>query len=411
MRVGAIKANPSWIRCDRSEVPAHRSGSYCSAGWNRRFRPCIRSIVQRGSANITKLDGVAWSLIDFGALSAAELENWRRIRESNSALDSPFFHPAFAGAVHSVFGNVTVAADRDRQVWFPLQVRRRVARPVLTPGADFQGPIAPPGTRVDPLELLRETGLRALQFKFLYEGGDGFTPWIEERKPSPLIDVTGGLEGYLARVGKQGRHKMKRVTNKAARELGDVRLVWNSPDVGLLDELIEIKRTQYEVTGAYDFFALARNRDLVHRLAETRVDGFEGVLSAVYANETLLAAHFGLRDRDVLHWWFPVFSKAYSHVSPGWILLRELIAAAPARGVTRIDLGVGDEDYKLRSMTDSVFVSEGGVTATALQRRLWSARRSAVGQVKSSSVWPGLRSAKNRAIRIVHQGAGSGGRQ
>ena len=347
---------------------------------------------------------MAWSLNDFSALSAAELEKWRLVRESDPALDSPFFHPAFAGAVDAVFGNVQVAINEDRQVWFPLQVRRRVAWPVLTPGADFQGPIAPPGIRFDPHELVRDTGLRALQFKFLHERCTEFDPWIQERQESPFLDVTGGLEGYLARVGKQGRHKMKRVTNKASRELRDVRLVWDSEDAGLLDQLIEMKRGQYESTGAYDFFARPRNRELVHQLAKTSVDGFEGVLSAVYADDTLLAAHFGLRDRHVLHWWFPVFSRQHSHVSPGWILLRELIAAAPTNGVTRIDLGVGDEDYKLRSMTDSVFVCEGEVTATALQKRLRQARRTAVGQLKSSPAWPRLRSAKNRAIRVVHEG-------
>lgn len=347
---------------------------------------------------------MAWSLIDFSALSAAELAKWQQIRDMDPALDSPFFHPAFAGAVHTVFGNVQVATDHDRQVWFPLQVRRRVARAVLTPGADFQGPISAPGVHIDPLEMVRGTGLRALHFKFLQERGPEFAPWIEQRQPSPLIDVTGGLDGYLSRVGKAGRHKMKRVTNKASRELGEMRLVWNSQDSGLLDELIDIKRTQYAGTGAYDFFANPRNRDLVHELAKTRVDGFEGVLSAVYEGETLLAAHFGLRDREVLHWWFPVFSRAHSHVSPGWILLRELIAAAPDTGIERIDLGCGDEDYKLRSMTGSVSVSEGEVTANALQRRLWQARRAAVGRIRTSSVAPRLRSARNQALRVVHDG-------
>ncbi|MGU3499867.1 GNAT family N-acetyltransferase [Mycobacterium sp. C31M] len=346
---------------------------------------------------------VAWRLTSFGALGAAELEKWRQVRESDPTLDSPFFHPAFAGAVNAVFGDVSVAVDEERQVWFPLQVRRKVARPVLTPGSDFQGPIAPPGVIIDPLELLRQTGLRALRFKFLQECNNEFDPWIKERKQSPFIDVDGGLEGYLSRVGKQGRHKMRRVTNKAERELGNVRLVWDSQDEGLLDHLIEIKRAQYRATGAYDFFAMPRNRDLVHRLARTKVDGFQGVLSAVYSDDTLLAAHFGLRDRQVLHWWFPVFSRPHAHVSPGWILLRELIASAPSKGLTRIDLGVGDEDYKLRSMTDSVSVCDGEVAVDALQARLWSAQRAATESLKSSSLWPRLRTVKNRAIRVIHE--------
>ncbi|WP_395309802.1 GNAT family N-acetyltransferase [Mycobacterium sp. AMU20-3851] len=347
---------------------------------------------------------VAWRLVDFDALSAQELEGWRKVRESDPTLDSPFFHPEFAGSVHAVFGNVHVAVDRDRQVWFPLQVRRRVARPVLTPGADFQGPIMPAGTSFDPAELVRDTGLRALQFKFLQGHRADFGPWVQECRPSPFLDVTGGLEGYLGRVGKQGRHKMKRVTNKTDRELGQVRLVWNCADPDLLDQLIEIKRSQYEVTGGYDFFARSRNRHLVHHLAQTKKDGFEGVLSAVYADDMLLAAHFGLRDRDVLHWWFPVFKREHSHLSPGWILLRELITSAPDSDVTRIDLGVGDEDYKLRSMTGSVSVCEGEVTATVLEKRLWLARRAAADRIKSSSLWPQLRTAKNRTIRAIHEG-------
>jgi len=350
-----------------------------------------------------RLASVTWSLIDFSKLGGEELERWRQVREADPALDSPFFHPAFAGAVQSAFGDVRVATDHDRQVWFPLQVRRRVARPALSPGADFQGPIAAPGVSVDPLELVRDTGLRALQFKFLQERGTDFDPWIEERQSSPLIDVTGGLDGYLARVGKAGRHKLRRVTNKATRELGEVRLVWDSQDSGLLDQLIDIKRAQCAATGAYDFFAMPQRRDLVHRLAQTKVDGFQGVLSAVYAGDEMLAAHFGLRDREVLHWWFPVFSRAHSHVSPGWLLLRELITAAPDTGLKRIDLGCGDEDYKQRAMTGSVFVCEGEVTPYALQRRLRQARRTVVGRVKSSSLWPRLRTVKNRAIRVVQE--------
>lgn len=52
-------------------------------------------------------------------------------------MDSPFFHPTFAGAVHDVFGDVQVATHEGQQVWFPLQERRGMARPVGVPGSDF----------------------------------------------------------------------------------------------------------------------------------------------------------------------------------------------------------------------------------------------------------------------------------
>jgi CelD/BcsL family acetyltransferase involved in cellulose biosynthesis len=351
---------------------------------------------------------VAWSLIDFGALGSAEVAKWRQVREADPALDSPFFHPAFARAVHAVFGDVQVVTDdHEHRVWFPVQVSRRVARPVGWPGADFQGPVAAAGVRVDLLELVRGTGLRALQFDHLPEQRAEFAPWVEERHGSPFVDVTGGLDGYLTRVSKAGRDKMaqvRRLTNKASRELGEVRLVWDAQDPALLDRLIEIKRAQYAATGAYDFFAMPRRRDLVHQLAKTNMDGFAGILSAVYAGQTLLAAQLGLRDGAVLHWWFPAFNRAHAELGPGWMLLRELIAAAPITGLTRIDLGHGDEDYKRRAMTGSVSLCEGEVTPDVLRRRLRLARRAAVGRLKSSPLGPPLRAARNRVLRVREGG-------
>ena len=215
---------------------------------------------------------MAWNLVDFGKLGAAELNSWRQVREADPSLDSPFFHPAFAAAVHAVFGNVQVATnDHEDQLWFPVQVSKRVARPVGWPASDFQGPVAAPGVRVDPLELVRATGLRALPFDNIPEQRTEFAPWVEERHPSPFVDTTGGLDAYLSRVSKAGRDKMSQVrrrTNKAGRELGEVRLVWDAQDPDLLDRLIEIKRAQYAKTGVRDFFALPGQQELVHRAPE-----------------------------------------------------------------------------------------------------------------------------------------------
>jgi len=301
-----------------------------------------------------------------------------------------------------LFGNVQVATDDQHQVWFPIQVSNGVARPA-GPGADFQGPVAGPGVRVDLLELVRETGLRALRFDHLFDPRDEFSPWVKDRQLSPLIDATGGLDGYLTRVSKGGRKKMSRVrskTNRARREFGEVRLVWDADEPDLLEWLIKIKRDQYETTGGYDFFATPRHREFVHHLLKTRANGFAGILSAVYAGETLLAAHLGLRDGDILHWWFPVFNRAHADLAPGWLMLRELIAAAPVNGLTRIDLGRGDEDYKRRAMTGADSVCQGDVTPGVLRRRLWQAQRAAAAQLKSTPLGPRMCAVKNQVRRV-----------
>jgi CelD/BcsL family acetyltransferase involved in cellulose biosynthesis len=250
--------------------------------------------------------------------------------------------------------------------------------------------------------------VRTLRFDHISDGRTEFAPWVDEREESPFIDVTGGLDGYATRITKASRDKLSRVrrmTNKATRQLGELRLVWDAQDPHLLDWLIDVKRAQYAATGAYDYFAMPRRRDLVHHLAQTRVDRFGGVLSAVYAGDTLLAAHFGLRDGAVLHWWFPVFDRSHAELAPGWILLRELIAAAPELGVARIDLGPGEEDYKRRAMTGSSSVCHGEVTSNPVRRHLRStgiaARRMAIARLKDSPLKPKLSAMRAAGYRAL----------
>jgi CelD/BcsL family acetyltransferase involved in cellulose biosynthesis len=347
---------------------------------------------------------MGWRLIDFDALAAEELASWQKTRAADPALDSPFFHPAFAGAVHAIYGDVQVATqDRKNEVWFPVQLNRGIARPVGWPGADFEGPVVAPGVRIDPLKMVQDTGIHVFEFEHLSDGRPEFGPWVRAREQSPFIDTTDGLDGYLTRVSKAGRDKMSRVrrrTDKAIRELGEVRLVWHAPDPALLDRLIEIKRTQYHATGEYDFFASPRRRELVHQLAKTEVDGFAGVLSALYAGETLLAAHFGLRDGAVFHYWFPVYNRAHSEMAPGWIWLRETIAAAPGNGVARIDLGKGDEDFKLRAMTGAVSVCAGEIVRHMWRRQLRLTNRATRRQLNATRLGPRLLAARNRVRRL-----------
>jgi CelD/BcsL family acetyltransferase involved in cellulose biosynthesis len=71
--------------------------------------------------------------------------------------------------------------------------------------------------------------------------------------------------------------------------------------------------------------------------------------------------------------------------------LRELVAAAPDLGVTRIDLGRGDDEYKRRAKTGEVMVSQGVVSRNTTYRAVRRARNSLVAAAKASALGPGLR--------------------
>ncbi|MGR6912901.1 GNAT family N-acetyltransferase [[Actinomadura] parvosata] len=304
----------------------------------------------------------------FDALTRAELDEWEEVRAGNPALDSPYFHPGFSAAVHASGRAVHVAVGDG--VFVPHHRDGRLLRPVGWPGADFQGPILAAGTPFRPLDLLGG-GAGGYAFDHLVEGAPGFERYVVTRRPSPYVDVTGGLEGYLGRASKSGRDNMGQARRRAARagrELGAVRFEADSADADALARVIELKRAQYAATGARDHFAEPDRIRLLESLLKTRDPAFGGVLSTLHGGPRLLAAHFGIRSGGVLHWWFPVYDPELARLSPGWILLRELVGAAPALGVTRIDLGRGEDEYKRRAKTGESVVCQGIVTRNPVRR-------------------------------------------
>jgi CelD/BcsL family acetyltransferase involved in cellulose biosynthesis len=341
--------------------------------------------------------------VAFDALTNEELDAWHRLRADNPRLDSPYFHPGFAAAVHASGRPVSVAVGRTDGgavcALMPVHRERSLLRPAGWPAADFQGPVLAAGSTFPPLSLLTD-GIRRVAFDHLLEPLPDFAPWVESIRPSPFLDTSGGLDSYLGRASRSGRDNMgqaRRRTAKAERGLGPVRFAADVVDESALRRVVDLKRNQYAATGARDYFAAPDRLDLLTRLLHTRNTGFGGMLSTLYAGPHLLAAHFGIRSGSVLHWWFPVYDPEFATLAPGWILLRELVAASPALGITRIDLGRGDDEYKRRAKTGEVLVSQGTVTRSSTVRAVWRARDSMLTAAKSSALGPELR----RVVRTL----------
>lgn len=341
-------------------------------------------------------------LVSFDALTAEEIDAWHTLRVANPALDSPYFHPGFAAAVHASGRPVSVVVVRgvagEVSALLPGHREGRRLRPVGSPGADFQGPVLAPDVKLDPKDVLVD-GVREFEFDHLIPQGPGFDPWIIASQPSPYLDTTGGLDGYLARASRTGKDNMgqaRRRAAKAERTSGPVRFDADVVDDAVLARVIELKRAQYAATGGRDYFRQPDRIDLMHRLLHTRDPAFAGILSTLHINDRLVAAHFGIRSDHVLHWWFPVYDPAYAQLSPGWVLLREIVAATPRLGILRIDLGRGDDEYKRRAKTGETLVCEGIVTRSSTRRMLRRACHSTINAAKASPVGPGLRQVTRR---------------
>src|SRR3712207_6884847 len=61
--------------------------------------------------------------------------------------------------------------------------------------------------------------------------------------------------------------------------------------------------------------------------------------STLFPYTTLFrSAHFGMRSRQVWHWWFPGYNHAHARHSPGALLLLEGARAAAEQGHQLVDL-------------------------------------------------------------------------
>ncbi|MHB8466947.1 MAG: GNAT family N-acetyltransferase [Acidimicrobiales bacterium] len=307
-------------------------------------------------------------------LALADLASWERLAGNAGTWASPYLHPGYARAVAATKGGVWAGlARRDGQLVGALPFDRdgRRAAPVGYPTNDLFGAVGELGA-FDLLPFMATVGIRAFRFENVPTEQVAFAPYARRHDQSPFMDVSGGFDAYRGRLSSSGLRRLSdvdRCARRAEQTFGELRLV-HDRDPGTLAQLIQMKTAQYVATGHGDFFANGWASDLLRNLLATQEPGFGGVLSALYAGDRLLAAHFGIRTERVLHWWYPAYDPAAAPFSPGWLLLVRMAAAGTERGWERIDLGRGTEDYKRRAMTGTYSLMAGEVE-TRRSVRAW----------------------------------------
>jgi CelD/BcsL family acetyltransferase involved in cellulose biosynthesis len=205
-----------------------------------------------------------------------------------------------------------------------------------------------------------------------------------------MMDIRGGIEAYHHRLAQQqgvGTAGVVRAVGYALRrmerELGPIRFEPNSRDHAVFEGSIRSKSAQClsKWKARADPFAVGWVRDCLERVFAAQERDFSGVLSALYAGDSLVATHFGMQSGSVCHYWFPSYAPAFAVYSPGLALLHSLARAGSTLGIDFIDLGRGDQPYKSRFMTTAVSLMEGFVCRPAglehlvmPARKLWRSR-------------------------------------
>lgn len=297
-------------------------------------------------------------------MSGALFERWASIQASCSEWASPYLHPEYtrlvAAAREDTYVGVLEKAG-EAVGFFPHHRRRGLGTPVGERLTDVQAVVTDTAVSFDVDALLRGCGLLAWDFDHLLARRSMFDAHARAIDVSPGLDLSRGFDAWLADRKKASR-RIKNLLNqrrKVIREVGAIRLVEHTEDAQVLERVIELKRAQCRRSGVPDFMSWPWVDRLVRSIHRARVPGFQGILSALYIGDDLVAAHLGMRTDRVWHWWFPVYEEQFAQHSPGAILLLEVAERAAADGIRFIDLGKGRDPYKSSFSNWEVTLLEG----------------------------------------------------
>lgn len=344
--------------------------------------------------------GLSANILQLNELTPRQRQYWRGFCAENPQLASPYFTFEFAELVSQVRRDtriLSLSRNGTPAGFLPVHTSRTgVMRPLAGPMGDHHGLITD-----DPFLDLGAALKHAGSGVFLFHGALasqlGFAAHAEAMEPSWVVNMEAGFDAYWE-ARRQAEPKAMRNIRARDRKLTEsgLEVVYRVNDrrVEVLDQLLAIKRQQYAATRATDVFEGRWANRLIHSIMNQRSEALSGQLSTLEINGELAAAHFGMRSRSVLHYWYPVYNPAFSKFGVGLLLFREIARALNAEGVSRIDFGPGDYDFKQRLSNDAFAIASGRMTAASLPSLVMTAGRQIDRWAQSLplgpvSHWPG----------------------
>ncbi|WP_454762049.1 GNAT family N-acetyltransferase [Caulobacter segnis] len=317
-------------------------------------------------------------------LSADDVALWRSLAAAQAGFGNPLLGPDFTQAVGKVREDARVAVVRRDGVTLGfLPFHRRpggLARPIGSPLSDYHGLVARPDAGLDLAQVLRAADVSVFRYTGLIDPNGVFPASPETDRTAYVIDLAEtSAEDYLEAVRAASPKKIKnyrRLDNKLDREVGPVRLVAGDVSREAFNQLIDWKREQLLRTGMHDFLRADWTRELMADLFSVRDSDFRGLMINLYAGDTLVGGHFGIRQGATYHPWLASMNPEHAAWSPGQIFFLRAIAAMPALGLDRYDLGPGHDHYKRSYALKSITIGEGAATASGIGGRVASSMES-----------------------------------
>lgn len=312
-------------------------------------RPHVTGVPSRAKSKITKVE-----LMRADALPDSAIRIWKRILASDPTLDHPQLRPEFVLAIHNAGREVEVACLFDQQElvgFFPfVRTSKKWGEPIAGPAADFEALIAYPDLECSISSLLSKCRLKAWKFAHLSAKQNCFSQFHAYYDEAPFLDLTHGYTNYLQTIRARSRSTLtaiERKSRKLEREVGPISFEYRAQDLPQAVELLKNwKQHQLLRQGFDDMFQLPWVSRLIDLCSRHNAESFSGIVSVLKAAEQPVAIHFGLRCERIFLSWIPAYHPDFQNYSAGAQLFLKLAEAAASEGVTRLDLGRGENQLK-----------------------------------------------------------------
>ena len=334
-----------------------------------------------------KPSAINCDVISLRDLTSEIWTSWDSLRNSNPNLCSPFFSSGFAKAYASIRGNAWIAVIREENNIVALLPFERTGRTLFPIGRminDAHGLICGPQFRVDWDWLLTQLKASCFRFHALIDTPSTNAGTFDfARVKTFLCDLKLPQEGYIAwlKNNKKTIAKQQQKTNKLIRQVGPLRLEMQTVDDRLLQQILDLKSEQYQRTKLFDKFSISWIREFLHLLLHQTHPTY-GQLSVLYAGDKLIAGHMGMRERKLLHYWFPVYDTQFDYASPGTALFLEIVKQASVEGIDKIDFGYGELPYKWKLNNVISEMGQGAVCSSMVRWHILKLRYQMLSRLK-----------------------------
>jgi CelD/BcsL family acetyltransferase involved in cellulose biosynthesis len=298
-------------------------------------------------------------------LGADIRDAWIKLRAQNPDLWSPYFDIRLFDVLanHAPEAKLAVITrDGDIVGLLPFQGKKGgLARPLGAPMSDQHDLIQASGTNLDLSDILAHTSMSGFVFSGLKQHVRGALKL--DQSACHVADLSQGVDAYVAWRKANWNEQVKkneRRKRQGERQWGPMRIETACPETSNhFETLMAWKQAKYVETNRHNVLAVPWINTVLRELYHAPDPQFRGEITALYFGEHLAALEFGLRAGAAMHSWFPAYDHAFAKVSPGILLMDGMIENCGARGITKVDLGIGHDQYKRHASNAPVPVWSG----------------------------------------------------